>query len=167
MRTPFQPLHALILAGLAGLTMAGPAQAQKAEVIHWWTSGGESAAIKTLATAYNQAGGTWVDSAIAGSENARSAAISRMTGGNPPTAAQFNTSQQYHEVIEEGLLNNIDAVAKREAWDKWLPQPIIDSIKVKGHYYAVPVNIHNPAWFWYSKAALTKAGISTEPKNMD
>jgi len=28
----------------------------------------------------------------------------------------------------------------------------------------VPVNIHNPAWFWYSKPAFSKAGISSEPK---
>ena len=32
------------LALAAALTAAGTAHAQKAEVIHWWTSGGESAA---------------------------------------------------------------------------------------------------------------------------
>ena len=51
--------------------------------------------------------------------------------------------------------------------DKWLPAPIVQSIKVKGHYYAVPVNIHNPTWFWYSKAALQKAGVAGEPKSID
>jgi glucose/mannose transport system substrate-binding protein len=28
----------------------------------------------------------------------------------------------------------------------------------------VPVNIHMPAWFWYSKAAFAKAGIAAEPR---
>ena len=157
-------LLALVVAGLGATTAAW---AQKAEVIHWWTSGGESAAIKEFAIAYEKSGGTWVDSAVAGGDNARAAALNRIAGGNPPTAAQFNTSKQYLEVIDEGLLNNIDAVASREGWDKWLPQPIIDSIKIKGHYYAVPVNIHNPTWFWYSKAAFAKAGIKAEPKTMD
>ncbi len=158
-------LKPLVLAlALAG---AGAAHAQKAEVIHWWTSGGESAAVKELANAFTKAGGTWVDAAVAGGENARAAAINRIAGGNPPTAAQFNTSKQYHDVIAEGLLNDIDAVATKEGWDKWLPAPIVQSIKIKGHYYAVPVNIHNPTWFWYSKAALQKAGVNAEPKTID
>jgi glucose/mannose transport system substrate-binding protein len=162
MRSMTQPL-----ALAAALMLGTAAQAQKAEVIHWWTSGGESAAVKELADAYTKAGGTWVDAAVAGGENARAAAINRIAGGNPSTAAQFNTSKQYHDVIAEGLLNDIDAVATKEGWDKWLPAPIIQSIKVKGHYYAVPVNIHNPTWFWYSKAALQKAGVAAEPKNID
>ncbi len=155
-----------IAVGIA-LAAASQAYAQKAEVIHWWTSGGESAAVKELADAYGKAGGTWVDAAVAGADNARAAAINRIAGGNPPTAAQFNTSKQYRDLIAEGQLNNIDTVAAREGWDKWLPKPIVDSIKVDGHYYAVPVNIHNPSWFWYSKSALQKVGVTTEPKSMD
>jgi hypothetical protein len=63
---------------------------------------------------------------------ARAAAINRIAGGNPSTAAQFNTSKQYRDVIEEGLLNNIDAVAVKEGWDKILPAPILDSVKRQG-----------------------------------
>ena len=155
------------LALAAALAITGSAHAQKANVIHWWTSGGESAAVKELADAYTKAGGTWVDEAVAGADNARAATINRIAGGNPPTAAQFNTSKQYHDVIAEGQLNDIDAVAAKEGWDKWMPKPIVDAIKIKGHYYAVPVNIHNPAWFWYSKEALKKAGVTSEPKSMD
>ena len=143
------------------------AQANRAEVLHWWTSGGESAAVKELANAYRQAGGTWVDSAIAGGDQARAAAINRMVGGTPPTAAQFNTSKQFLDLIDSDLLNNVDAVAAKNNWDKILPAPILNSIKIKGHFYAVPVDIHMPAWFWYSKAAFAKAGIAAEPKTPD
>ena len=148
---------------VVGLGVASPALAQKAEVIHWWTSGGESAALKQLADAYNKAGGQWVDNAIAGGDNARAAALNRIAGGNPPTASQFNTSKQYHELIEAGLLSDVDEVAAKEGWEQWMPIPIKNVIKVKGHFYAVPVNIHSAAWFWYSKAVLAKAGVS-EPK---
>jgi glucose/mannose transport system substrate-binding protein len=65
------------------------------------------------------------------------------------------------------MLNDLDPVAAKEGWDKWLPAPIIQAIKVKGHYYAVPVNIHNPTWFWYSKEALKKAGVAGEPRTPD
>ncbi|MFA0442658.1 sugar ABC transporter substrate-binding protein [Vibrio sp. 10N.286.49.C2] len=144
---------------------ASPAFAkEEAEVMHWWTSGGESAAIKVLADAYEADGGTWQDSAVAGGSNARSAAINRMIGGSPTTAALFNTSQQYHEMIAEDMLNNIDAVAKANNWDQILPKPTLDAIKVNGHFYAAPVNIHMPGWFWYSKEAFDKAGIEQEPQ---
>ena len=145
-------------------TLAAP---PKAEVIHWWTSGGESAAVKTLAEAYAKTGGVWVDTAITLGEQARSVAINRIVGGNPPTAAQFNTSKQFFDVVDQGLLNHIDEVAVREGWDKFLPATVLNVVRVKGHYYAVPVNIHMPTWIWYSKAAFKKAGITSEPQNMD
>jgi len=161
--------HSLAIgASLAVLAVgAAHAQANRAEVIHWWTSGGESAAIQEIANGYKAAGGTWVDSAIAGGEAARSAAINRIVGGNPSTAAQFNTSQQFLDIVKGGMLNNVDEVAKKNDWDKILPAPILKSIKIDGHFYAVPVNIHMPAWFWYSKAAFAKAGITAEPKTAD
>ncbi|WP_414896448.1 ABC transporter substrate-binding protein [Roseateles sp.] len=139
----------------------------KAEVIHWWTSGGESAAVKAMADAYRAAGGVWVDTAVALGEQARSVAINRIVGGNPPTAAQFNTSKQFLDVVEQGLLNNVDEAAAQGGWDKVLPETVLNVIKVKGHFYAAPINIHMPAWIWTSKAAFKKAGIANEPKSMD
>lgn len=162
----FRPSH-VAAAALVLIAGAASAQAQRAEVIHWWTSGGESAAIQEFASAYKAAGGTWVDSAIAGGEQARAAAINRIVGGNPATAAQFNTSQQFLDIVKSGMLNNVDEVAKKNDWDRLLPAPILKSIKIDGHFYAVPVNIHMPAWFWYSKAAFAKAGVAAEPKTPD
>ncbi|MGV7207495.1 ABC transporter substrate-binding protein [Oxalobacteraceae bacterium A2-2] len=145
---------------------AAPGQAPlKATVIHWWTSGGESAAIKQFADAYNQAGGLWVDQAIAGAEQSRATTVNRIVGGNAPVAAQFNTSRQFREFAEQGLLNNIDDVAARGGWERIMPAPILDAIKVQGHFYAAPVDIHMPAWFFYSKAAYKKAGITAEPQS--
>src|SRR5258706_9422789 len=90
---------------VAGLGVTSPAMAQKAEVIHWRTSGGESAAVKQLAEAYNKAGGQWVDNAIAAGDNASAAALNRIAGGNPPVASQFNTSKQYHALIHARMLS--------------------------------------------------------------
>ena len=142
---------------------AGP----RAEVIHWWTSGGESAAVKQVEQAYRDAGGTWVDTAIAGGDQSRAVTINRIIGGNPPTAAQFNTSKQFLDIIEEDLLNPVDDLARRDGWDQVLPAPIVDVIKVRGHWYAVPMNIHMQTWIWYSKPAFAKAGITREPATMD
>ena len=124
-------------------------------------------AVKQVAQAYRGAGGTWVDTAIAGGDQSRAVTVNRIIGGNPPTAAQFNTSKQFLDIIEEDLLNPVDEVARREDWDRTLPAPIIDVIKVRGHWYAVPMNIHMQTWIWYSKAAFARAGIRQEPRSVD
>lgn len=174
MRTP-KPnrLVAPTLALALALSAIGTASAQgaarpplRAEVVHWWTSKGESAAVQELAKAYTRAGGQWVDAAIAGGDNARNTTITRMLGGKPPTVAQFNATQQFHEVVEEGLLSDIDEVAKAENWDSLLPEPLRRFIRFNGRYFAAPVNVHNPSWFWYSKEVLAKAGVKSEPANI-
>ena len=83
-------------------------------MIHWWTSGGESAAVKVFADQFAKAGGTWVDTAIAGGANARTAAINRTVGGTPPTAMQFNTGKQFDELVENDLLRDVDELATEQ-----------------------------------------------------
>ena len=152
---------------LACLGTGARAADPKPDVIHWWTSSSEAAAVRTIADAYRKQGGVWNDSAIAGADQARATAINRIVGGNPPMAAQFNTTKQFTDLVEQGMLNNVDDVAMKEGWDKFLPAPILNVIRVKGHYYAVPVNIHMQSWIWYSKAAFKKAGIAKEPASVD
>ena len=65
-----------IVLGSAPASAAAP----KAEVIHWWTSGGESNAVKQVAQAFRNAGGVWVDSAIAGGDQSRAVTINRIIG---------------------------------------------------------------------------------------
>lgn len=145
------------------VTSVVQAEPLKATVLHWWVSRGESAAVKQFADAYDRAGGLWVDKAVADPYLARSTTIDRIVDGNPPTAAQFNMSKQFHDIIDQGLLNNVDEVAAKENWNRILPPSILDSIKVDGHFYAAPVDIHMPIWFFYSKSVFQKAGITTEP----
>jgi glucose/mannose transport system substrate-binding protein len=158
--------------GLTALALVwavyAPANAQdmKAEVIHWWTSGGESAAVKVLAEQFAKAGGTWVDTAIAGGVNARAAAISRTIGGTPPTAMQFNTGKQFDDLVENDLLRDVDQLANEEKWKSVIPEAIITATTRNGKMYAVPVNIHGQNWLWMSKAALSKAGAS-EPTDWE
>ena len=48
-----------VVAAVAAIGAAHADEPLKANVIHWWTSGGESAAIKQFADAYDKAGGLW------------------------------------------------------------------------------------------------------------
>ncbi len=160
-------LLAAALAAAGASHAAAPAAAPRAEVMHWWTSSSESAAVRKFAEAYRAAGGVWVDTAVAGADQAKAVAINRIVGGNPPTAAQFNTTKQFRDLIDQGSLNNVDDIAARDHWDQLMPAPMLDVIRVKGHYYALPVDIHMSTWIWYSKAAFKKAGIAREPATPD
>jgi glucose/mannose transport system substrate-binding protein len=140
------------------------AQEMRAEVIHWWTSGGESAAVKVLADQFTRAGGVWIDSAVAGGVNARTAAINRTVGGNPPTAMQFNTGKQFDELVEGNLLTDVEAVANENKWRGIMPEAIVRAATRNGKMYAVPVNIHGQNWLFYNKAVLEKVGAA-EPTN--
>src|SRR4051812_15545979 len=143
------------------LSLCAPASAEelRAEVIHWWTSGGESAAVKVFAEQFQAAGGTWVDTAIAGGANARTAAINRTVGGNPPTAMQFNTGKQFDDLVENELLADVDAQEAAQKWKAILPAAFVQAVTRGGHAYAVPVNIHGQNWLFYSNAALQRAGV--------
>ncbi|MGP9818705.1 ABC transporter substrate-binding protein [Salinarimonas sp. NSM] len=149
---------AIALAASASVTM--PAAAQEAEVIHWWTSGGESAALQEFVSRFEAAGGTWVDTAIAGGTNARTAGINRIVGGDAPTAMQFNTGRQFEEVAAGGLLNDIESVASQGGWRDLIPASFVEAISYEGEIYAVPVNIHGQNWMFYSNAVLEEAGVA-------
>jgi len=156
---------ASVVAMLAAATPAA-AQEMKAEVIHWWTSGGESAAVKVFADQFAKAGGTWIDSAVAGGVNARTAAINRTVGGNPPTAMQFNTGKQFDELVEAGMLADVDALAAEGKWKTLMPEAIVNAATRNGKMFAVPINIHGQNWIWYNKSVLDSVGAS-EPRSWD
>jgi len=146
-------------------TPAAAAELQ-AEVMHWWTSGGESAAVKVFAEQFTKAGGKWIDIAIADGATARAAEVNRVVGGKPPTAMQFNTGAQFDDLVKGGLLRDVDAIATVGNWRKIMPAAVIDAITRDGKIHAVPVNIHATNWLWYNKAVFEKAG-ATVPATFD
>ncbi len=143
-------------------------QAADLEVTHWWTSGGEAAAVAELAKAFDATGNKWVDGAIAGSGGtARPIMVSRITGGDPMGATQFNHGRQAEELAQSGLMRDLTAVAEKEKWKDFIrPLSLLDSCTIDGKIYCAPVNIHSWQWLWLSNAAFEKAGVPI-PKNWD
>ncbi|MGR9171840.1 ABC transporter substrate-binding protein [Rhizobium sp. KDH_Rht_773_N] len=146
----------------------GAANATDLEVTHWWTSGGEAAAVAELAKAFDATGNHWVDGAIAGSgSTARPIMISRITGGDPMGATQFNHGRQAEELVQAGLMKDLTDVATAGKWkDIIRPSTLLDSCTIDGKIYCAPVNIHSWQWLWLSNAAFAKAGVAV-PKNWD
>jgi glucose/mannose transport system substrate-binding protein len=152
-----------LLVGLSG----GAASAAEVEVMHWWTSGGEQAAVSVFAREFEEGGDTWKDTAIAGGPNARAAMMQRTLGGDPPGAAQFNPGRQYEELIEAGLLLDLTELAEEEGWaDLVNPPNILDPCLKDGHVWCVPVNIHSWQWAWASIPVFEQSGVEL-PNNLD
>jgi len=148
----------LLLAAL-GVVFATPARAGEVEVLHWWTSGGEAKAAAELKASMQKKGHTWKDFAIAGGggDAAMTVLKSRVVSGNAPAAAQIK-GPSIQEWAREGVLANMDEVAKAEKWDELLPKVIADGLKYKGNYVAAPVNVHRVNWLWANPEVFKKAG---------
>lgn len=135
-------------------------RAADVEVIHWWTSGGEQAAVSVFANEFDATGDHWVDNAIALGETARAAIMQRALGGDPPDAAQFNPGRQYEDLIAAGLLLDLTPLAEQEGWDNFIrPEQIKEPCKIDGKWWCVPVNIHMLNWGWASVPAFKSAGL--------
>src|SRR6201986_3087106 len=100
-------LGVCLMAALA----ASPAAAQKADVIHFYTSSGESLAIGVFAKEYAKRGGTWVDDPAVGPQAETALAMNRIAGGNPPAAMQWPVGPPTRELADQGMLTKLDDLA--------------------------------------------------------
>ena len=145
--------------------------APTAEVLHWWTSGGEAKALQILKDDFAKQKGIWKDMPVAGGggDAAMQTLKARIVANDAPAAAQIKgpTIQEYDE---EGVVApyNIDAVAKAEGWDKLLSKQVAQHMKCADgkSYCAAPVNIHRIDWIWANKKVLDANGIKM-PKTWD
>jgi glucose/mannose transport system substrate-binding protein len=137
------------------------AVADDVEVLHWWTSGGEAAALGVLKE--DLAGKTigWNDMPVAGGggEAAMTAVRARVTAGNPPTAVQM-LGFDIQDWAAEGALANLNEVAAAEGWDAVVPEALQSFSKYEGNWVAAPVNVHSTNWVWANKAVMEELGIA-------
>ncbi|WP_425536765.1 ABC transporter substrate-binding protein [Ensifer adhaerens] len=154
---------------VVALMMAATAAraAENVEVLHWWTSGGEAAALDVLKKDLESKGISWTDMPVAGGGGTEAMTVlrARVTAGNAPTAVQM-LGFDILDWAKEGALGNLDETASKEGWDKVIPTALQQFSKYDGHWIAAPVNVHSTNWVWINKAALDKAG-GKEPANWD
>ncbi len=135
--------------------------ADDVEVLHWWTSGGEAAAVGVLKDDLASKGVGWKDMPIAGGggDAAMTTLKARVTAGNAPTAVQM-LGFDIQDWAAQGSLANLNDVAAAEGWDAVVPSALQAFSKYDGNWVASPVNVHSTNWVWISKSALDAAGGS-------
>lgn len=144
---------AAILAATA--LSANAAAAGDVEVLHWWTSGGEAAALNVLKQDLESQGIGWLDMPVAGGGggNAMTVLRARVTAGNAPTAVQM-LGFDILDWAKEGALANLNEIAAMEDWDDVVPEALQAFAKHDGKWISAPVNVHSTNWVWASKALL-------------
>lgn len=131
------------------------------EVLHWWTSGGEAAALNVLKDDLEAQGIGWTDMPVAGGggEQAMTVLRARVTAGNAPTAVQ-GLGFDIIDWANQGSLANLNDVAAAEGWEDVIPEALKQFAKVDGQWVSAPVNVHSTNWVWANKAVLDANGIA-------
>lgn len=148
-----------ISAGVLLLSSTALSAQETVEVMHFWTSGGEAAALGTIRDQVEAQGVVWEDAPVAGGggEQAKTVLQARIAAGDPP-AAMLMLGQNIIDWANEGLLGDVNAVADAGGWDDVLPQAVQDFNKINGAYVAAPTNVHRTDMIWASKAAFDTIG---------
>ncbi|MDG1738279.1 MAG: ABC transporter substrate-binding protein [Paracoccaceae bacterium] len=152
-----------VLGAVSGLAIVASTVAfaePQAEVLHYWTSGGEAKSVAVLQGEFAANGGTWTDMPVAGGggDAAGTALRARVLAGNAPTAAQIK-GPAIQEWYEEGVLADISAVAEANNWADVLPASIAGHMQCDGTWCAAPVNVHRVDWIWANAEVLSANGI--------
>ncbi|MEY8800595.1 ABC transporter substrate-binding protein [Leisingera sp. XS_AS12] len=145
---------------LVGLVSMSAASASDVEVLHWWTAGGEAAALNVLKEDLQGQGINWNDMPVAGGggESAMTVLRARVTSGNAPTAVQM-LGFDILDWAGQGALADLNAVAAKEGWDEVVPQALQAFAKHDGKWVSAPVNVHSTNWVWANKSVLDANGI--------
>lgn len=135
-------------------------------MLHFWTSPGEAQSVEEIKRLIAVRGHTWKDFAVlgGGGGNAMSMLKQRVTQGSPPSAASIK-GPAIREWAIQNLLADLDVMAQFDHWDTVIPAVLQSHVKHRGHYVAVPVNIHRTNWLWANSEVLKKSGVAKVPQS--
>ncbi|MEH7848612.1 ABC transporter substrate-binding protein [Rhizobium laguerreae] len=152
---------------MAGLSAAQAADVKEVQMLHWWTSGGEAAALNVLKEDLSKEGFAWKDVPVAGGggDAAMTALKAMVAAGTYPTASQM-LGYTVLDYAEAGVMGDLTETAKKEGWDKSVPAALQKFSVYDGKWVAAPVNVHSVNWLWINKAVMDKIG-GTQPKTFD
>ena len=152
----------------SGLSFAAHAEdVKEVQMLHWWTSGGEAAALNVLKEDLAKEGYAWKDVPVAGGggDAAMTALKAMVAAGNYPTASQM-LGYTVLDYAEAGVMGDLTETAIKEGWDKSVPAALQKFAVYDGKWVAAPVNVHSVNWLWINKAVMDKIG-GAEPKTFD
>lgn len=137
------------------------------EVLHWWTSQSEQAAVNHLKVRLQSQDINWIDAAIAGGAGDGAMAVlkTKIITGTAPDAAQI-IGPDIKNWASLGFLNHLDVVGLVQDWPQRLYPTVDELVRHEGRYVAAPFGIHRINWLWVNSKILN-AIDETPPENWD
>src|SRR3954452_13228979 len=115
------------------------------EIVSWWTSGSEAAALNTLLAAFRQAnpGVEPVNAAVAGGAGSQAIVelAKRLRAGNPPDVWQTFTGKSVQGYADRGTVRDVSSVLTGDVSAAMQPT-IRQSLNHSGKPYGIPTGAH-------------------------
>jgi glucose/mannose transport system substrate-binding protein len=136
---------------------------KRLEVVSWWTSGSESAALRTLFAAFraSDAGVDAVNGAVKGGagSNAIVALAKRLQRGDPPDVWQTFAGQSVQGYARRGVVRSVAPLFASERLGARMNPTILRSLMHGGRPYGVPTGAHRSNVLWFNRRVLAHAGV--------
>jgi glucose/mannose transport system substrate-binding protein len=134
------------------------------EVVSWWTSGSEAAALDALFAAFRRSnpGVDVVNGAVAGGagSNAIVELARRLQAGDPPDVWQTFAGKSVQGYASRGVVRSVASVFDREDLRARMSPTILRSLMHGDRPYGVPTGAHRSNVLWFNKRLLERAGVT-------
>jgi glucose/mannose transport system substrate-binding protein len=134
------------------------------EVVSWWTSGSEAAALDALFAAFRKAspGVDVVNGAVAGGagSNAIVELAKRLQSGDPPDVWQTFAGKSVQGYARRGVVRSVESVFDHGELRKRMNPTILRSVMRGGRPYGVPTGAHRSNVLWFNQKLLEHAGVT-------
>jgi glucose/mannose transport system substrate-binding protein len=134
------------------------------EVVSWWTSGSEAAALDALFAGFRRAnpGVRVVNGAVAGGagSNAIVELAKRLQSGDPPDVWQTFDGKSVQGYARRGAVRSVGLVYERGDLSAKMNPTILRSVMRGGRPYGVPTGAHRSNVLWFNQKLLERAGVT-------
>ncbi|MEU0556540.1 ABC transporter substrate-binding protein [Dactylosporangium sp. NPDC006015] len=159
---------AVIALAVAGCGAQKPTSAttdtKQLEVMSWWTSGSEAAALNVLLSAVHQTNPNVdvVNAAVAGGAGSQAvvALAKRLQHGNPPDVWQTFTGKSVQGYADRGVIRDVTSVFADGDLRATMQPTILHSLMHDGKPYGVPTGAHRSNMLWFNTELLNRAGVA-------
>jgi glucose/mannose transport system substrate-binding protein len=134
------------------------------EVVSWWTSGSEAAALDALFAAFraSNAGVDAENGAVPGGAGSKAivALAKRLQKDDPPDVWQTFAGKSVQGYASRGVVRSVAAVFEADDLDARMQPTILRSVMRGGRPYGVPTGAHRNNVLWFNKKLLDQIGVS-------
>jgi glucose/mannose transport system substrate-binding protein len=133
------------------------------EVVSWWTSGSESAALNVLFGAFRGSNPAVkvVNGAVPGGagSNAIVELAKRLQHNDPPDVWQTFAGKSVQGYASRGVIRSVASIFAHERLRTTMNETILKSLMHNGQPYGVPTGAHRSNVLWFNTKMLERAGI--------